>query len=81
MNNQRWKNNQNQNLTHETASETESESDFDENEFRESQVENENEIEEDNSLNNLANNDQRESILETQESVGVAKEMIRDNSR
>jgi hypothetical protein len=59
MNNPRWKNNQNQNLTHETASETESESDFDENEFRKSQVENENEIEEDNSLNNLANNDQR----------------------
>jgi hypothetical protein len=32
MNNPRWKNNQNQNVTRETASETESESDFDENE-------------------------------------------------
>jgi hypothetical protein len=36
MNNPRWKNNQIQNETPETASETESESDFDENEFEES---------------------------------------------
>jgi hypothetical protein len=67
MNNPRWKNNQNQNVTHKKARETESESDFDENEFKESQVENEDEIEDDNSLNNLANNNHQESILETPE--------------
>jgi hypothetical protein len=71
MNNPRWKNNQNQNVTPETASETESESDFDENEFKESQVENEDEIEDVNSLNNLANNNHQESILETKEPIIV----------
>ena len=68
MNNPRWKNNQIQNETPETASETESESDFDENEFEESQVEIENEVD-NNSLNNLANNNHQESILETQEPI------------
>jgi hypothetical protein len=71
MNNPRWKNNLNQNVTRETASETESESDFDENECRESQVENEEEIEDDNSLNKLANNNHQESILETPEPIIV----------
>ena len=71
MNNPRWKNNQNQNVTRETASETESESDFDENECRESQVENEDEMEDDNSLNNLANNEHQKSILETPEPIKV----------
>jgi hypothetical protein len=71
MNNPRWKNNQNQNVTRETASETESDSDFDENECRESQVEKKDEIEDDNSLNNLANNNHQESILETPEPIIV----------
>ena len=54
MNNPRWKSNQNQNVTQETASETESESDFDENEFNESQVVNKKEIQNNNSSKNLA---------------------------
>jgi hypothetical protein len=36
-----------------------------------SQVENEDEIEDDNSLNNLANNNHQESILETPEPIIV----------
>jgi hypothetical protein len=69
MNNPRWKNNQIQNVTCETASEKESESDFDENVCKESQVENEDDN--DNSLNNLFNNNHQESILETPEPILV----------
>ena len=71
MNNPRWKSNQNQNVTQESASETESDSDFDENELNESQVVNKKEIQNDNSSKNSAKNNNKESILETQESIKV----------
>ena len=73
MNNPRWKSNQNQNVTQETASETESESDFDENEFNESQVVNKKEIQNNNSSKNLAKHNNKQSILETQESIEVVR--------
>ena len=62
MNNPRWKSNQNQNVTQETASETESESDFGENEFNESQVVDKKEIQNNNSSKNLAKNNRNTRI-------------------